>query len=389
MSLIATCPFCAVKVRLSQNAVGASVECPRCHSFFTAAEDDLVPESSRNRDPVRPPLFPPQASTKSTETFAATITAADAPGSDPEPTDEQAGHVPKAPSSRQRVTIVVPTAPTRAPTVEPWEATALLMGSLALVTATVKEMALLTIPLAVAGLVLAAATPLIRARPSKLGVFGPVAGGLLALGILLCIWVRPDVFGVAWVRGSAVGPEPEKAYFVPKGTVKDKPQPLGPDDVVDAQLGAWRRGDLQVRVVSLEMMQAAKPAQGTGPGASKTPPQLAVRLKVTNIGGAKTIPFAGWGKSDSTAAGAAVILRDGQSREYQLRGNPTTPVKPSSKGAASPPTSLGPRAFAEEVLLFDSSAQAAEELFLDLSQTPLGMEGRLKFKIARTTMVRT
>jgi hypothetical protein len=407
MSLIATCPFCALKVRLSQNAVGASVECPRCRSYFTAADDSLVPEAGKSRDPFRPPVMQPaQARAPGVHPDAPPV-GKPAAGGDEGRTDEQVladdaanhegpilGPGPEAPtldapahvagSQTRRVNVVLATQTVRLPVVEPWEAAALLAGSLALVTASVRQLNSLTIPLAALGLLLAIAAPLIRAGPSKLGALGPAFGVIVSAAVLICIWVRPEIFGLEWIRGQALGPEQEKAYFVPaKKATTTKPQPLGPDDVVDAQQGAWRRSDVQVRVVSLEMMRDNAPAQG-----GKSPLSLGIRLKVTNLGSSRTVRFDGWGKLGSPDGTPAVILRDGQGREYQSRGAFTGPANPSSKGAASPPASLKPRAFAEEVLLFEPPAQVAEEFFLDLSLAALETEGRLKFKIARAMMVR-
>src|SRR5438105_11263374 len=44
MPFVAECILCGQKLRLPDRATGASVQCPRCKSYFTAAaEDDRLP----------------------------------------------------------------------------------------------------------------------------------------------------------------------------------------------------------------------------------------------------------------------------------------------------------------------------------------------------------
>jgi hypothetical protein len=275
------------------------------------------------------------------------------------------------------VTLVPAAPPARARTVEPWEAAAILAGSLALLTASISAVDFLTIPLAVAAIGLAVAAPFLRSRPSKLGAFGPLAGAGVGAFVLLGAWLWPQWFGIAWVRGRADGPAADKPYFVPAGSASlTKPEPLGPDDWIDADQGAWRQGEVQVRVAAVQVVRG----QPAGTSDSRTArSNLAVRMKVTNIGASGTVNFTGWGKS------GAAKLRDGQTRDCPARGSATGPP---SKGAAAPPASLGPRSFAEEVLLFEAPPATADELFLQLSLAPLGAEGSLRFKIGKTMFAR-
>jgi hypothetical protein len=39
-NFLARCPFCSVRVRLPMRARGASLPCPQCGCFFTAAIDE-------------------------------------------------------------------------------------------------------------------------------------------------------------------------------------------------------------------------------------------------------------------------------------------------------------------------------------------------------------
>jgi hypothetical protein len=365
MPLIAACPFCAVKVRLARNVEGASVECPRCRNFFTAASEDALFPKPTSRQPEAP-----------TSPGAAFPTA---PAVETDPAaGELRGSEPVAPT---RVTVVLPLPAPAAPRVEPWEAAALVGGGLALLTASIPAVSFLTIPLALAGLALAALAPLLRQRPSKLGAWSPVVGAALNLLVLLGAWLWPQLLGREWVRAQATGPEPTKAYFVPaSGSHLTTLQPLGPDDWVDAQAGAWRRGDAQVRVVSVEFV----PDKTADPAGKKASSILALRLKVSNVGRSHTFAFEGWG-------GGRAVLRDKQGRDYTFRGAAAGPPAKGSGPSAplTPPARVAPGRFAEEVLLFEPTAgAAADELFLELALTPLDAEGLLKLRIARTQIAR-
>jgi hypothetical protein len=42
----AKCPFCPTRIRIPKEAIGVSIPCPKCKSYFTA-----VPEEEKNRTP--------------------------------------------------------------------------------------------------------------------------------------------------------------------------------------------------------------------------------------------------------------------------------------------------------------------------------------------------
>src|SRR5262249_34224215 len=40
MPFLAACPFCPTKIRLPEQALGASIRCPKCSNHFTAAPEE-------------------------------------------------------------------------------------------------------------------------------------------------------------------------------------------------------------------------------------------------------------------------------------------------------------------------------------------------------------
>jgi hypothetical protein len=42
-AFLARCPFCRARMRIPARALGASLPCPQCSSFFTAVPEDAAP----------------------------------------------------------------------------------------------------------------------------------------------------------------------------------------------------------------------------------------------------------------------------------------------------------------------------------------------------------
>src|SRR5690348_167279 len=54
MPFVAECTLCRQKVRLPDRSVGASVACPRCRSYFTAAPQHEVIPAGKRPEPAQP-----------------------------------------------------------------------------------------------------------------------------------------------------------------------------------------------------------------------------------------------------------------------------------------------------------------------------------------------
>jgi hypothetical protein len=139
---------------------------------------------------------------------------------------------------------------------------------------------------------------------------------------------------------------------------------------VDANRDLIRLGEITVRVSSaaIQRLDPQKP----GKSKSKEEMNLAIRLRIQNIGTTQKISFTSWAAPDSPAT-----LRDSQERLYK-----PWPTGLARQGKPDWPSfELTPFKDTDDVLEFEAPLPGAESLRLELPASSFGGNGLLRFRI--------
>jgi len=177
--------------------------------------------------------------------------------------------------------------------VSPWGLAALMLGTAALLAASLIGERLVTLLLSAGGLtaVVLGRRATGAERTSSDGVWLALAGALSGLVLVLTIF-SPGVLNNRWAIDFAVPQvDPDEQVVVPLNKPRDQGTVLTADDWVDASKDAIRQDDLLLNVESVQV----GPLEDKGPGAYG-----AVHIRFANIGSG-TINFQGF---DHELAGA-------------------------------------------------------------------------------------
>lgn len=375
MPFFAECPFCHRKLRgVPDHAVGASVSCPRCGSFFTLAPMANPPAEPAPSHPAKeapaPVIHAPPAVSRAVQ--AARLRPRPEP---PLPNlEEDEAQEPAFLPSHRGLGEPMAAAPSWRRLLDPVGAASLLAGSIGLLVASFRWLNLLTLPLAGLGLVLGLVGVARLANAGKKGIALPAAGAAASFVVLVLAAFWPALLGMA-PRSVGVGTEHPRQTFVPRAGMSGG-LPAGPQEAewVDAARGALHYGDLRVRVTSVTVVPAEpkRPADKR----AKREQYLQIGLRLANIGAAKTFEYHSWGELDQPE----LTLTDNLGRTYRRQALPPGTEPPGRVRRAE----LRPGKSVDDLLVFAAPPDAVEYLRLELPAEAFGATGRLRLQVPRS-----
>ncbi|MBI3823605.1 MAG: hypothetical protein HY289_13125 [Planctomycetes bacterium] len=338
MAFIVQCPYCKVRSRAPERALGASGRCTRCANTFTMApaDDQRAPASAKAADADVEPV--PEAA----------VSAAIAEAVEAVPVEE-ADFAPQPVSRLHRLAGVL-------------GAAALLSAGLALISATIATLAGLVLPLSGVGLLIGLiATGLVcRAAPSRwivpgLGSAAHAAMGTMALAL-------PGVFGPTFQAARQPAAEiwqPDGMMAIPfnAGDAYRKDVP----DWVDASRYALQSNDLRVQVAGVTM----------------TKETLHINLRVQVIGTkGKKLDFAANRTRRPFQREGTLKLTDGAGKSVELREARVIGADSADAKAGSVPVQAS-----DEVLVFAAPPKGWDKLHLEVAAEAWDRPGVFKFSI--------
>lgn len=368
MPFVAECTFCRLMLQgVPDRRLGSSVECPRCHSCFTLAPMSEVRAAARN-----PRIVVKKA--EASETSAAVAAPLPAPSV-------------LAVEERNEAKVVHPPLPqeTELPVSGAgWSADAsiglasFLLGSLAWLTAAIFPSGLLTFLLGLPALLLGVAGCLLVWRRKRYPVLS-AAGLLVGLTATLVAAFAPHVLGLSPLRS----PQPfavrgQPAVLALSGQGDLRPAAAGETLWADAGKDALHQGDVRLRVVAAMVGPVRfEPIHGRRPAAERG---LVIRLRVTNAGITRALPYTGWGGEEMPEA---PLLHDNQGKSYRLKSFSTDRVVVGRALKSSIPSGKS----LEDVVVFEAPPPTVEWLRLELPAAAAGGAGMLRFEIPKHTIV--
>jgi hypothetical protein len=367
MSFTAKCPSCRVKMRFPAEAAGASIECPKCHNFFTAAPEEEAPSPERFQRLAAVVARHDSAEASVAVTAAVPRSANNGTQSSPPAADRLIGYsLPEMP----------PVTPGRATNF--CGVAAFLCGSVALLCASISAVHVVTIPLAMLGLVAGIAGLLVEDQRRK-GVILTGLGAFVCLPVLVLGIFWPQQLSDSFGRARATAPpDSKKPLAIPsRGDHNHEPARDAGDEPMLADQGGLRLGDVQVRVLRTVPGPVKLSGQTDQPLAPEN--YLTITIRVANVSTKDKVKYMSWGAALGARAGHAPRLSDDQGHSYAL--------KDFGAGFSVPGRFRGkellPGKFVDDRLIFPEPAAQVEYLILELPAAAIGSEGALKFKIVR------
>lgn len=354
MPFLASCPFCPAKLKLSRKKVGASVQCEQCGNHFTAVPPDEFatgPSAYRQLSASSPaPVLAPAPLPSHTE-------ATTEPSLDADSVNHAAMHTP------------VPESPPAAAIpdwINLWGFAGFFLTSMALFFATSGLLRSLSIPLAIAGLVICLAgvpfTPRKKAR--DFAWFGLTS--VLNLAFLLVAFVWPHHLNRFWGMDQSVkSVDPAMQFLASRNNQVQRGRDLDGQAWVEADKHAVRQGDIHVRVedVKIELDQSKE---------MPTPKHTSITVRVSNMGQLHRFTY-----RSPVLAGQPPILRDNRGKAYMLR----------SAGANQSVRTLKPLAHVLDQWNCEPVDVHVEHLDLEVPASAWASKGSCKFRIPRSMIV--
>ena len=258
--------------------------------------------------------------------------------------------------------------------VSPWGLTAFVLGTVALLAASLIGERLVTLLLSAGGLVVVVlgrqATSSPRRKTSDRAWLAP---GRAMGGLVLCLTIlTPGLLNNRWAIDFAVPQaDPDEQIVVPIDKPRDQGTVLTADDWVDASTQASRQDDLLLSVESVRV----------GPLADKGPvAYVAVHLQFANIGSG-TINFQGFDRDKnlpvlSDSSGSSYTFVE-QRQRVPASGEPVFGV-PKRGGLA-----LSATKHQGYLLVFESPPLGFKTLKMELPALAWGRKGRYQFLISK------
>ncbi len=348
MAFLARCPVCHVKVRFADaSREGASVACPRCKNYFTAAPEDeplaAGPSLLHSHLPTKP------AGSGQQERGAA------------ESESRQGTSEPWAARTEGRA---------RPKWLNPWGAVAVFCGGFGLFSASAWYLTGLALPLLVACLVLGLVGYVIAA--DKKAAILPAAAGAIGLPALVVAWFFPDLLGPVWAQSRAkVAHGPDRQFSIPRKGNAEQQLNTSPSTWVDSSKEGIKQGPVQVNIHKAVIA----PVELTGAVPEKLSREKFLQLfvRILHVGTADVVEYKSWG-----ARGSGVQLKDDQGQAYQPF---TFPAGIEVKGRFARAALAGGHGPVYDVLVFQPPPKDRAYLLLSLPGSALGLPGSLRFKI--------
>jgi hypothetical protein len=249
-------------------------------------------------------------------------------------------------------------------------AAAFALGSVALLTASIPGLELLTKPLAGVGLLLGIILGVVPAVRKQTNLVLPGITCGLCLFVLLLVG--------SWPRVSPPAPRPAMAIRLHKAGMV-APRPVEEEEWLPADEFAYRTSNLQVQVVSVQV----GPVDLRGPGKSGPTQEnyLTIHLRVTDEGVLfrEKVPYETWADEGGAPSKHPPELTDNQERIYPQKTFDAN-VKIGGRAYAG---ALAPPAM-NELLVFPAPQNGIEHLRLKLPASAFGVPGEFRFQIPKS-----
>jgi hypothetical protein len=380
MPFVVQCPYCKMRARVPDRAVGASGKCARCASSFTLvpADDQRLPELAAAAAASRPYLEPAVEAS-----VPAAVAEQDAPAHaelmaqfDVPPIEADISE----PTESDAVTETTDAAAAPGVRVRP-EATvgalALLVGGAALVCASVRPICFLVLPLGGLGLLGGLAAIVLARRVKKPRILLPMCGCAASAILLFVALISPGMLGPTYARWR----QPSGATSPGMRAIPLAGAALAtaPPEWADASKYALQRGDLRLEVVKVSL----GPPLGAQDQKHDPPPKgvLLIRLRVkrTQLAELKDRERSCFERSDERPP----TLVDDAGRSYELQDN-----RVFGPAGANHRSSLFPVSAVEEVLVFEPPPAGVQFLKLELPGVEWVGGGVFRFTIPAAMIAR-
>ncbi len=375
MSFLAECLFCNHQAQVPDRALGASGRCPKCRNWYT-----LVPTPNPPRATSPPTALP----------LPAPLPAEAAPAAAPSPsvsatkTAGEAAGIGALPRLERLVAPQVPAKPVSPPPaprrIDPLGLGALLLGAAALWCASGSRLAGLVVPLSLLGLLAGLVAVLLARASGRSRLLFPVAGAVVAGGVIFTALTLPGLLGPAFQASRARDPvDPTALRVVPfpgQGTTGD----LGGPEWVDASRASLQQGRVRLQVVRAWVAPAEAPA---APPKQVAPEEvLLLRLRAHLVEDARAFaadPLA------PPAGGTSYrpSLTDDTGKVYAAR---TIPDGEAAEDVN--PSSIFPVAVVENVFAFEPASPTVRYLRLEVPAGVWGASGAFRFTIPAAMILR-
>lgn len=352
--------------------MGKSVPCKRCHNFFTlAANDDAglqAQAQSSSEFEIASTLAPPAP-----PRLAAPPQHSGAPHDE----DHLAETVRHEPLTAPVMPALPEPPPARAPAQKAaWHAigvTALFLGSVGLVCASVPGVQWLTIPLSALGLI-AGAFGLMVDYSYKTEEWTPKVGAGLCALLLVAALAWPALLGLDPKVTELPPPvDPNRQVFLPRtdrvaGT-RLIPQAVGKEQWVDAEAYDVDHGIVRLRVAGAMVQDVPVNQRKDRRRAER---ELTIALTLSHAGVKDPIVFKGW---RSVSDAPRLVDAAGQALAFRPRPD-------------SPPRSVLPFHPVQETIAFDVPAAGVEFVRLELPASAFGGAGMVRFQLPKSMFAR-
>jgi hypothetical protein len=246
---------------------------------------------------------------------------------------------------------------------------ALLLGSLALLFASLPPLSFLVKPLALVGLALAVLVGVVPAARKGKQLRIPIAVAVLSLFVVL--------FVGSWPASPAPPPPLVAVSLRDRGMVAHKP--LTETDWADASAYAVKKNDLRVQIVAVRVGGVEMEQQGRK--IVSTEKYLSIQLRVSYDGvDFQQIAYEPWADLVNSPSKNAPTLRDGGE---QVLAQKTFAADRKIVGR-SERAYLSPGRQVNEVLIYPPPASKTERLRLQLPAVAFGAAGEFRFEIPRS-----
>lgn len=372
MPFVAECILCRQKVRLPDRSAGASVECPRCHSYFTAAPEHNVAPAAKRPQPTPIPVA----------TAAAVAQPAPPPpakGSDAPPT---ALPVPEAsaPAPRLLMPLAAPRPRPARHSFDPIGLAAIALCLAALACVWFYALCFLVIPLTVIGVLtglVALVVGLLADRPRFVVASAGCIANVLVLGIAL---LAPSRLGPTYLLSRA---REQAEVVVPRAVAL-----AGKKVRAGEETAEWpdaSRFAVQVKKVRIQVVDATVRQLEI----AQTPKKkftkeryLVLRLRVHQPAGGAEFASDAWGQEGTAQERRQPVVSDDRGNVLKA---PATNIG-GEAGELTQRSEAFPLGITDEVFVFDAPAPDVQWLHLEMPATAWGGTGTVRFTIPRSML---
>ena len=374
MPFVAECTLCRQKVRLPDRSVGASVACPRCHSYFTAApQHDVAP-------PAKRPEPPPPAQPAPIPVATAVTAASPEPAAQPAPEVHEAplAELPDAPIPRLLIPMDMPRPRPPQTGVDPIGLGAIVVCAVALGCVWVFALCFLVIPLAVVGLLtglVALGLGLLADQPRWVLATIGSATNVLVLGVAL---VFPSALGPTYLMSRARG---EAEVVVPRAVLLG-----GQKLAAGAETGDWpdaSRFAVQIKKVRIQVVRAeVRPLEIAQTPKKKFTKEsyLVLRVRIHQPAGGAEFASDAWGQGNTAQERHQPVLTDDRGTIYKA---PATNIG-GEGGELTQQSHEFPLGITDATFLFNAPAPDVRYLHLEMPAAAWGGSGSVRFTIPRS-----